>query len=244
MQSTFKKLVFIAIIIYLTLTYLTFFLSGAQIQKLTHEDGIFENLGALYFLVCSLLFGLAIFYNRRKEVSKPLKKNIFYLLLSIVFLVGFMEEISWGQRVLDLKTPKNLAELNVQKEINIHNLKWFHGNDESGQEKGFWQKLTNVDRLFTLFSLTFCFVIPFAYRYNSRIRIFLEKMRLPIVSLFLGFLFVINYLASKLLEWSLNDLGHAITEIKETNVAFLFMCVALFEIFKIKSVNNYQTGES
>ena len=120
----------------------------------------------------------------------------------------------------------------------------FHGNDESGQGKGFWQKLTNVDRLFTLFSLTFCFVIPFAYRYNSRIRIFLEKMHLPIVSLFLGFLFVINYLASKLLEWSINDHGHAITEIKETNVAFLFMCVALFEIFKIKSANNYQTGES
>ena len=244
MNGALKKSVFTAFIIYLTLTYLTFLLSGEQIKKLTNEDGIFENLGAIYFLVCSLLFGFAIFYSRQKKTGKFLKKNIFYLLLGIVFFVAFMEEISWGQRVLDLKTPENLAELNVQKEINIHNLKWFHGNDESGQEKDFWHKLTNLDRLFTLFSLTFCFVIPFAYRYNSRIRVFLEKVKLPIVSMFLGFLFVINYLVSKFLEWSLSDLGHAVTEIKEANVAFLFMWVALFEISKMKLANNYQTGES
>jgi len=63
--------------------------------------------------------------------------------------------------------------------------------------------------------------------------------------MFLGFLFVFNYLASKLLEWSLSALGHAVTEIKEANVAFLFMWVALFEIFKIRSTNNHnQIGES
>lgn len=37
-------------------------------------------------------------------------------------LVGF-EEISWGQRVLDVPTPELLAS-NVQNEMNLHNLPW------------------------------------------------------------------------------------------------------------------------
>jgi len=221
--------------IYLTLTYLTFLLSGAQIQKLTDEDGIFENLGALFFLLCSLFFGVAIYYNQQQGTRKPwLKKNIFYLLLSLVFLVGFMEEISWGQRVLDLKTPDNLAELNVQEEINIHNLKWFHGMDKSGEEKDFWQKLLNIDRLFTLFWLTFCLVIPFACRYISGVKNFLDKINLPIASIFLSVLFLGNYLVSKFIEQHLESIAHAVVEIKESNIAFLFMCVALFEVYKNK----------
>ena len=36
-----------------------------------------------------------------------------------------MEEISWGQRIFDIDTPEALKEVNVQKEINIHNLVFF-----------------------------------------------------------------------------------------------------------------------
>jgi len=238
MNSQLKRLLIQLIIsLYLVLTYMTFFLSDEKVRALTDEDGIFETLGALFFLLCSILFALTILYNYQKNNTfrQIFKKNIFHLLLGFVFFIGFMEEISWGQRILNLQTPKNLAEYNIQKEMNIHNLKWFHGNDDSGEEKNFWQKLINIDRLFTLFWLSFCLIIPLLYRHNSTVEDFLNKINLPIVPIFLGSLFLCNYIGSKFIEYYVGVLAHSATEIKETNIAFLFVCVALFEVHKIRA---------
>ena len=222
--------------ILMLLTYLTLFLGDEKIHSLTDEDGIFETLGALFFVMTSIFFGLTILYNyrRKKTLKLMLRQNIFYLLLGFVFFIGCMEEISWGQRILNLETPDNLAEYNVQNEINIHNLKWFHGSTESGESKDFWQKLINIDRLFSLFWLSFCLIIPLLAKYNSSIKNFLIKLNFPIVPIFLGSLFLGNYLVSKFIEYSVEGAGHSVTEIKETNIAFLFMFVALFGVYKMR----------
>ena len=34
------------------------------------------------------------------------------------------EEISWGQRIFDITPPEILEEINVQNEINLHNMKF------------------------------------------------------------------------------------------------------------------------
>ena len=112
MNSQLKRLLIQLIIsLYLVLAYMTFFLSDEKVRALTDEDGIFETLGALLFLLCSILFALTILYNYQKNSTfrQIFKKNIFHLLLGFVFFIGFMEEISWGQRILNLPTPKNLA---------------------------------------------------------------------------------------------------------------------------------------
>ena len=44
------------------------------------------------------------------------------LLLAAVFLLGAMEEISWGQRLFGWGTPAILSEANVQGETTLHNL--------------------------------------------------------------------------------------------------------------------------
>ena len=44
------------------------------------------------------------------------------LLLAAVFLLGAMEEVSWGQRLFGWGTPAILSEVNVQGETTLHNL--------------------------------------------------------------------------------------------------------------------------
>jgi hypothetical protein len=63
------------------------------------------------------LIAAKIFKDQNKEVL-----FVLYLLLSVTLLFIAGEEISWGQRILNIETPGYLVELNRQKEMNIHNL--------------------------------------------------------------------------------------------------------------------------
>ena len=82
-------------------------------------------------------------------------------MLGIVFFVGLGEEISWGQRILNIETPEAIKEINAQGELTIHNLEWFGG-------ESFWAKFLSIDRLFSLFWFSFCFIVPIPYRYSDR----------------------------------------------------------------------------
>lgn len=46
---------------------------------------------------------------------------IFMSALSIVLIVGFGEEVSWGQHWFGLAVPRAIAETNLQAEFNLHN---------------------------------------------------------------------------------------------------------------------------
>jgi hypothetical protein len=85
-------------------------------RELTKEDNLIENLTAFaYFLA----FGFSIL------VLKNVKKNkvVFsiFIVLSVMFLVVGLEEISYGQRIVGFVNPDIQSE-NYQGEINIHNL--------------------------------------------------------------------------------------------------------------------------
>lgn len=82
---------------------------------LGREDGVFEYLTALLFLCASVLSFLNIGLHQRKV------ERLVYLLLGVGFLLCVGEEISWGQRFLGFATPENVAAVNVQGEVNLHN---------------------------------------------------------------------------------------------------------------------------
>ena len=107
-------LVFICIFVYFPDTYLW----------LIHEDGIVEYAQALLFLCASIVGFLSIWRIRKSQY-----KQIFWILL--IFAVGclfiFLEEISWGQRLLNIKTPFFFLLHNTQYEINVHNMDVFKG---------------------------------------------------------------------------------------------------------------------
>jgi hypothetical protein len=44
------------------------------------------------------------------------------VLMGLVFVFGAGEEISWGQRILNIESSEFFVKHNAQREINIHNL--------------------------------------------------------------------------------------------------------------------------
>ncbi len=219
-------------VIFLSTSYAIFLWSDNNtVLLLGKEDGVFEALTAIFFLVTSTFFFIK--YIKHKEPNHLIilttKRNIFFLLLSIVFFMGFGEEISWGQRIFNLQTPEFLEKINVQKEINIHNVTIFHGKTADGKQKTFFTKLLNIDRLFSIFWFSFCFLVPVLEKTNQWIRNVIKKINLPIIPIWIGSFFVLNYIFSKILENIINSqLHHSLVEIKECNIAFLFIVVSIY----------------
>lgn len=63
-------------------------------------------------------------YTVRKSKIGNLQKNVFYtffLLVGVIFFIIAGEEISWGQRILNIEVPDIIARNNTQGELNIHN---------------------------------------------------------------------------------------------------------------------------
>jgi hypothetical protein len=87
--------------------------------SLQREDHPVEWAQFSLTLFCSIVFALAAVRFARKG-----HRGLAFLLLLVALgslgLAG--EEISWGQRVLGLATPDELAGVNHQSEMNVHNI--------------------------------------------------------------------------------------------------------------------------
>lgn len=95
-----------------------FFYEEAFVHMYT-EDGLFEYLTAIFFLIAALFFILFL-VNVKKEVGGYVKFVVATLAV-LCFFTG-MEEISWGQRILGIETPDSMKKLNYQQETTLHNL--------------------------------------------------------------------------------------------------------------------------
>jgi len=222
----------ICLLSYLLVSYsIVFFFDDHTIISLSREDGMFETLSALYFLSASVLFFILFLKDTSGNEFHFFRtnKNIFFLLLAIVFFFGFGEEISWGQRIFNVKTPEPLEELNIQHEINIHNLSLFHRLDADGNKKSFFALMLNIDRLFSIFWFTYFLIVPIVSMMNTSASRVLKTINVPIGTLWLGTFFMINYLSAEIMESCLADnLIQPLTEIKECNFAFLFVMASIW----------------
>lgn len=229
-----KKFLYITIsIIWLIITYSVFYLfDNETIKIISGEDGFFEMLTAIFFFIASISFFYLYFKDRLGNNFYILKtkKNIFFLLLGILFLFGSGEEISWGQRIFNIETPQALKEINTQKELNIHNIAIFHGDIEKGKPKTGLAKLMTIGMLFQMFWFTYCFLIPVINKSSSNISKILKTINLPIVPIWMGVLFVLNYIISRIVNFQLLDGHHYVIENKESAFAFLFFIVGIYFI--------------
>lgn len=218
---------YVVILFVLGTSYLgIMFLSTTTVAWLEDEDGPIETFGALCFLGSSVIYLVLYLTDREgnRFFSLSTHRNVFFLLLAMAFFFAFGEEISWGQRIFGFETPEFVARINRQGEFNIHNISIFHGDDATGQRKSDLALLLNMDRLFSLFWLVYCVVIPLGVYFHRGMAKCLGRLNVPIVPILLGLLFPINYLFSKALESS--GSYHSV-EIKESLFAFLFMLVAI-----------------
>lgn len=100
-------------------TVLMSYVSRPVYRFVTKEDGPIEWAQFLcYAAVC--VFSVGIAYKRFKA-GHPWQALMFAgFAFANFFIAG--EEIAWGQRIFDIKTPDDLKAINAQGEITVHNI--------------------------------------------------------------------------------------------------------------------------
>ena len=84
--------------------------------EINREDGVLEGLSAVILLVASAVALLVAYRVGWSAVG------LFHAFLGLLFFAMCGEEISWGQRFIGFETPESLEGLNVQNEVNLHNM--------------------------------------------------------------------------------------------------------------------------
>jgi hypothetical protein len=140
----------------------------AGLKRASVEDGPIETLSAAFYLVSSLGFLVAAFRSDFLRGRPEWWIRGMTLAWALLMFAFFGEEISWGQRILGLRTPEWFAPMNRQKEINFHNIFWIE------------QPVGGVYRLVTIMILMTGLVIPLA-ALTQRGRGLLQRFAFPIL---------------------------------------------------------------
>lgn len=83
------------------------------------EDSYFEYLTTIMYFVA---FGFALSMSTRFFRERQVGYARLYALFAFACLFIGFEEISWGQRLFDIQTPRALEVYNHQRELNLHNV--------------------------------------------------------------------------------------------------------------------------
>lgn len=84
------------------------------------EDGFIEWLTVLGLLMCAGVCAYRVVTLWRHKSALFTATLAF---VTLVFIFGAGEEISWGQRILNVETSEFFEQHNAQGEMNFHNLK-------------------------------------------------------------------------------------------------------------------------
>ncbi|MFC0773203.1 hypothetical protein [Terrimonas alba] len=117
--TVIEKIVVTGCILIIATGFFLFYTNLVGFERYVQEDGIVE-----WLTVAGLIAGSYICFSRLvtlwNKKSKWFLFVTFCLGLFLFFSAG--EEISWGQRILGLKTPEYFETHNAQQETNLHNL--------------------------------------------------------------------------------------------------------------------------
>lgn len=92
----------------------------AELHRTCREDGPIESFTAVAFLASAIAFAAAA--TRRDDSALGRAHRLWLWAAAVGAFLCFGEEISWGQRLLGIETPRPFLELNAQRELNVHNL--------------------------------------------------------------------------------------------------------------------------
>ena len=232
-----KRINYIILFALIPVLYIPCYMSYDILIKMTKEDGLYESMGALFFLLASMIFivlaAKPFLFKRTEGNSKPFERW-YFVFFAFLFFVAFGEEISWGQRILNFETPDSIKEANVQEEFNFHNLEVFNGRMLDGEEKGGIASYFELHKLFYMAFFVFLFLVPILHKYSAFVRNIIEKIHLPVPSLVLGVLFVLNLVYGHLVKVAIQneipEVAHGVVEIKEVMIAFILFLLPIFWI--------------
>ncbi len=216
-ETTGQKAYLWFAVVWTAVSYAIFASNREFLRPWVREDGFYEWATAAFFLTAGVLCLSMFLRSRNPDRPFPLgsKRNGFHALLGLFFILCFLEEVSWGQRIFGWQTPDVLMDWNKQKEANLHNLWILARENADGTRKEGIGSLLTASRMFSLFWLSFCVALPLANRFVPKVGQLVGFWRVPIVPSWVGALFVANYLGAKLCQSLLDDEGvHQVTEVK------------------------------
>ena len=219
------KLYIISTVAVIGLSYSVYlFFDDETIRRLAREDGFFENLTAVFFVFGAVL----LFLSFRRT------KNIFLLGLAVLLLIGAGEEISWGQRIFNFRPPGWVQKVNVQHEFNIHNIEPFNDRNFEGHKKTGWQRLTEINMLFRIFSVIFLVCMPLFFYHMKPLLVTNKKRQMPVAPVTIGIFFIVSWAIFYGLKYFILPGGRVESfylsagEIFEFTAAYFYFIVALY----------------
>jgi len=176
------------------------------------EDHFIEWFTVIPLLITS---GLAISYI----IKLALKRSwLFSVCLGFIAVLTFFaagEEISWGQRIFNIKSSEWLEKNNAQGETNLHNLK-VNG--------------IKVNKIITLVlgiaAGIYIIIIPLLYRYNNKFKQFVNWAGVPVAQLYQ----IAGIIAVALLHLLIQSNKGKQPEVFEFGVCFMFLLIVAFPL--------------
>jgi tetratricopeptide (TPR) repeat protein len=140
----------------------------------TYEDLIGEWL-QFYLFVAAFIFSIRLAFSGSRY-------RIFFALLAVSCFYVFMEEISWGQRIIGFASPEFFQRHNLQRQVNLHNFL-----------VGPFHTLTKVviEYMLATALVVYGLVYPLAVRFGWALAGMVQRLRIPAPPLYLWPYFVI-----------------------------------------------------
>ena len=181
-------------------------LPGSARSLMHREDGIIEYTSAFLLIIAAGYAGYTGIFAKNIRLAP----RMFHLFLAFLFFAMCGEEISWGQRILGYGTPETLSNLNVQNEVNLHNMFGYL-----------------FDHLFILSFFLWGCVVPFMFHFSTLNAQIIRWIGLPVPSIGLAIgMLLITFYQDKVLFLFIDGLrGLRIPEVREllSATAFLLM---------------------
>ena len=159
-KANWKVWFYVGLILFSFWTLYLYFYSPTILGWMVREDTLLEPLSAAFYLLAA-----AVFFVMWGKLGF---KNVFVLGYALLCLFVGGEEISWGQRIIGITTPESLADINVQRESNLHNIDGIH---------------QHIRKVGLLVVLVIAIVLPLSKQLNSRLRKLYSRLSLPVVPL-------------------------------------------------------------
>ncbi|MBV1914771.1 MAG: hypothetical protein KUG72_05255 [Pseudomonadales bacterium] len=195
-----------------------------DVSRLTQEDGVVENLSALFYMIALIVCFISIF-----KVEK-LVLPIIWLFLCFIFLG---EETSWFTRLFQYSAPL-VEQLNAQGEFNLHNMDVLQGGNlsDSSFELG---SLLKSQNLFRIGFFGYFLIIPF-FLYVPLLEKVMSNIgyQKPDIAFFLV-LFLVFFLSFFAVLFSPEEVKSALAETREMLYAFFIMLYAIAYIWPKKT---------
>jgi hypothetical protein len=186
--------------------YILVYTNVDQFVEYTREDGIVE-----WLTVLGLMLGCIACIIRFIKLRKLRSAWFLFVVLALAFLLFFAsgEEISWGQRILGIKSDEFFKDNNTQGETNFHNLK-IDG-----------VKLNKVIFTYGLIAAMglYLVVMPILYRYSGKIKGFIDKSGVPLPRLYQVISILLVFILTSLIPHSKR------AELLEGGIALLFFLI-------------------